>query len=196
VTLTFARASREDPTHAGGFAAGALAANAILFPRVLLATAVLNPPLARDLAPRLAPALAVTALAAWVVARRSATPVPGSATSSSPLKVGLALQMAALFQAVLYVVDAAHRWFGSAGLVASAAVLGMTDVDALTLAMAHGTSGVHALGDAARAIGVGVLANTVVKLLLVIGLGSPGFRLTCAVWLTGTAAALLTGVLW
>ena len=46
VTLTFARTSHADPAGAGAFAAGALAANAMLFPRVLLATSVLNPPLA------------------------------------------------------------------------------------------------------------------------------------------------------
>src|SRR4030095_15877142 len=43
VTLPFARASRTDTTSEEALAYGAVAANAMLFPRVLMATAILNP---------------------------------------------------------------------------------------------------------------------------------------------------------
>jgi uncharacterized membrane protein (DUF4010 family) len=196
VTLTFARASRMDSNVARGLAAGALAANVVLFPRVLLATLVLNPPVALDLAPRLAPAMAVTAVAAWVAARRRVAPGRPPATTSNPLEVGAALQMAALFQLVLFAVEAARNWFGGAGLIASAAVLGLTDVDALTLTMARGASPATGMATAARAITVGVLANTGLKLLVSMTLGSPVFRLTCGLGLAATAAALGAALLW
>jgi uncharacterized membrane protein (DUF4010 family) len=195
VTLTFARASRQEPAHAGGLAAGALAANAMLFPRVLLATAVLNPPLALDLAPRLVPALAVTALAAWVVARRNTAPATSPATSNNPLKVGPALQMAALFQVVLYVVDAARTWFGAVGVIGSAAVLGVTDVDALTVTMARGAVEGHSPDVAARAIAVGILANTGLKVALALGLGAGAFQRSCGLGLAAAAGGL-GAVLW
>ena len=43
--------------------------------------------------------------------------------------------MAALFQLVLFAVGALGRAFGDSGLLVSGAVLGLTDVDALTISM-------------------------------------------------------------
>jgi uncharacterized membrane protein (DUF4010 family) len=54
----------------------------------------------------------------------------------NPLNVRAALQMASL-QVVLLVVDAVAGYWGNAGLMATAAVLGATDVDALTMSMAQ-----------------------------------------------------------
>src|SRR5690606_27486857 len=53
-TYTFARLSREQALSSGTLAAGAVAASTVLFPRVLLATAVLEPQVARALMPYLA----------------------------------------------------------------------------------------------------------------------------------------------
>ena len=82
---------------------------------------MLNWPLGLVLLPRLLPAFAVLAAAtAWGVWR---TPAHHGASPASvnPLRVGAALQMAVLFQIVLYAVDAAQAWFGQAGLLTSAA---------------------------------------------------------------------------
>jgi uncharacterized membrane protein (DUF4010 family) len=97
-----------------------------------------------------------------------------SPASTNPLRVGAALQMAVLFQVVLYVVDAAQAWFGQAGLLTSAAALGLTDVDALTVTMARGPGARAALDQAAQAITVGILANTLLKagIAVVIGRGA------------------------
>jgi uncharacterized membrane protein (DUF4010 family) len=196
VTLTFARGSRLDPAAAGGFAAGALAANAMLFPRVLLATLVLNRVVAIDLAPRLAAPMAVMAAAAWMAARPGRATGSLPPTTSNPLNVGAALQMAVLFQLVLFGVEAARSWFGAVGLLASGAVLGLTDVDALTLTMARSATPGAGVVTAARAITVGVLANTALKLVVAMVLGSPVFRLRCGLGLAATAAALAAALLW
>jgi len=194
VTLTFARTSREDRALAGSLAAGAVAANAMLFPRVLLASAVLNFPLAVTLAPRLLPALAVAGGAVlWTLGRPhdgGAVPV----TTDNPLKVGAALQMTALFQAVLYGVDAARAAFGALGLLASAAVLGLTDVDALTVTMARGA--VPSLDVAARGVVIGVLANSVLKLAIALVVGGPGFRAGAGGALAAIVAAVAVGLAW
>ena len=101
VTFTFARASRANPAIARELAYGAIAANAVLFPRVLVATAALNTPLVPVLAPYLvapaAIALAVAALGAttgivrrihrWRAAQSAATArcaSDGCAFSSCP----------------------------------------------------------------------------------------------------------------
>ena len=64
--------------------------------------------------------------------------------------------MAALFQVVLMVVHLANRMWGDSGVLTSAAVLGLTDVDALTMSMARGVRGTASLDLAARAIAIGV----------------------------------------
>ena len=194
VTLTFARSSREEPAQAHALGVGALAANAVLFPRVLLATAVLNPALAARLLPLLAAPLAMAVASAAWGAWRSRAVSDAPATTANPLKVGAALQMAALFQLVLYTVDAAGSWFGAAGLLASGAVLGLTDVDALTATMARGATADGAI--AARAVAVGVLSNTLLKLGLTLGLGSAAFRRTCGAGLAATALASGLALAW
>jgi uncharacterized membrane protein (DUF4010 family) len=52
----------------------------------------------------------------------------------------------------------------------------LTDVDALTMSMARGMSGVASLDLAARAIAIGVAANTALKLLLALAFSSGSFR--------------------
>jgi len=132
VTLTFSRLSRIRPYDAVALAAGTLGANAMLFPRVLLATAVLALPLTRVLWP----AFVVPAVIAAVLTVRQLRVAPHTAPSSrptpeeNPLQIKAALQMAALFQAVLFGVAFATRWFGQSGVYGSAAVLGLADMDA------------------------------------------------------------------
>jgi len=74
VTFTFARTSRSEGSSERALAFGAVAANAMLYPRVLIATAVLNLPLLRHLLPYLLlPALLAFAMT-WLGARRSDGP--------------------------------------------------------------------------------------------------------------------------
>ncbi len=194
VTLTFARASREPGAPSRALGVGTLAANLLLFPRVLAATAVLNWPLAVALLPVMVPPFAVlAAITAWGVWR---TPPQTGTTpaSANPLRVGAALQMAVLFQVVLYIVDAAQAWFGQAGLLTSAAALGLTDVDALTVTMARGLGTRAGIDEAAQAIAVGILANTLLKASVAVVIGRGVFRgLTAGALLA--VAALLAGLL-
>lgn len=176
VTFTYARTSRSDAAPDRELAVGAVAANAMLYPRVFLATAVLNPALAPRLVPFLAaPALLAAAIAA-VGVRGTADPKEPSQSPSNPLQLGAALQMAALFQVVLMVVYVARDLWGTSGVLTSAAVLGLTDVDALTVSMARGVAATEPLDMAAMAIAVGVLANTTLKLGVALFFGSRRFR--------------------
>lgn len=194
VTLTFARASREPEAPSRSLGVGTLAANLLLFPRVLTATAVLNWPLAVALLPVMLPPFAVlAAITTWGVWR---TPPQAGTTppSVNPLRVGAALQMAVLFQVVLYVVDAAQAWFGQAGLLTSAAALGLTDVDALTVTMARGLGTRAGIDGAAQAIAVGILANTLLKASMAVVIGRGACRALTASALLAVAA-ILAGLL-
>jgi uncharacterized membrane protein (DUF4010 family) len=145
----------------------------MLYPRVLLATAILNQSLPLRLLPYLAaPAIIGAAIAAFG-AFRSSQRSPHLAVRN-PLQLLNALQMAVTFQVVLFLVHLAGGFWGAAGTLGSAAILGLTDVDALTLSMARGTA---APALAAKAIAVGVFANTAMKLGLTFVFGHWRFRL-------------------
>ena len=195
VTLTFARASRAEPASARALAFGAVAANAVLYPRVLIATAVLNVALLPALFPYLVIPGLVAALAAAMGFRRTTDDGPAGQGMTNPLQLAAALQMALLFQAVLMLVHLVGGVWGQAGILTSAAVLGLTDVDALTVSMARGAAYTASLDVAAIAIALGVLSNTVMKLAVAWFFGSQPFRkiagATLAVMIAAAALVLL-----
>ncbi len=177
VTWTFARASRSDAVGARALAFGAVAANAMLYPRVLVATAILNPSVVPLLLPFLIPPAIAAALVAAIGALRPASDGTTDVALRNPLQLGGALQMAGLFQVVLMAVYVARDVWGASGVLTSAAILGLTDVDALTVSMARGVAPTVSTNVAATAIAVGVLANTGMKLSLALLLGNATFRL-------------------
>lgn len=201
VTWQFARRSREDEAAAPGLAAGVLAACTVLLPRLLVLSAILNHAVALALIPfLLVPALAGVALVSVSIARpSSASASSGSShTTGSPLRLWSAIRMALAFQAALMAIHLVQTRLGEQGVLASAAVLGLTDMDALTLSMNRLGETPDAVGLAARAIMIGVIANTVLKLTVATALGSARFRVRAggglALLLAVTVGALV--VLW
>ena len=198
VTFTFARTSRTELALDRALAFGAVAANAMLYPRVLIATAILNPAVVGPLVRYLVPPALVAALAAALGARQSQRSDGPDVSQRNPLQLGAALQMAILFQAVLMAVYVARERWGASGVFTSAAVLGLTDVDALTVSMAKDVAKAVSPAVAATAIGIGVLSNTGMKLVLALSLGSSRFRLVAggALILMLVALALALAVPW
>jgi uncharacterized membrane protein (DUF4010 family) len=184
VTLSFARQSREKDTLAGPLAAGTVAACSVLYLRVTVLAAVLRPELAWKAAPYFALPFLVGAGTTLVLRGRERNKTVSAELPKNPLGLRSALQMAALFQVVLYAVAWAKGRFGSTVLYGTATILGLTDLDALTFSMAR--SAATAAGDAARALTIGILANTGLKLGLALVVGSPSFRRRA-----GTGLALL-----
>jgi len=194
VTLTFARLSRTEPSLDRVLAFGAVAANAVLYPRVMVATAVLNPALVRPLFPYLAvPALVAAVMAASGVRSSRVAHAP-DLPLENPLQLRAGIQMAALFQGVLMVVHLARQMWGQSGVLTSAAILGLTDVDALTVSMARGVAKTTSLEAAALAIAIGVLANSMVKLGVALFFGSARFRTIVAGTLVAMMVAAAAGV--
>jgi uncharacterized membrane protein (DUF4010 family) len=177
VTFTFARTSRLDLAMDRAIAFGAVAANAVLYPRVLIVTAILNPAVVTPLVRYLIPAAVVAILAAAMGTRQSPTTAAPEVSDQNPLRLAEALQMAVLFQGVLMAVYVARQRWGASGVFTSAAVLGLTDVDALTVSMARDVAQSVSPEVAAAAIAIGVLTNTGMKLGLALLLGSRRFQM-------------------
>lgn len=197
VTLTLARNSRGDAAAAPMMARGVVAACSVMFVRMLIALAILQPSLAVTTAPMLVlPALLGAALVVLPRTPAVATSVPDtSAAPANPLQLRNALQMAVVFQLVLMAARAAHARWGETGLLGSGAILGLTDVDALTIAMASSVDRGTALASAARAVAVGAIVNTMLKLGMVVVLGAPRFRSRAALPLLGLAIAAAVATL-
>ena len=198
VTLSFARQSREKghARSAPAFACGILIAWGVMFLRVLATVLIVN----RALLPRLVvPFLAmaaVTAGLAWVMYRRAAD--DGSAGSgvplSNPFSLTSAAKFAALFALVLLLVAFVQQNFPPEGVYVVAALAGTTDVDAITLSMSeYARRGDVAV--AVTAIVIAALTNTVVKALMVVGLGAPGLRRPILIGAAGIVLAGLAAVL-
>lgn len=189
VTLTFSRGSRTEGGLGGALAVGVLAASAVAYVRMTLATFVLNADVGLALWPYLV-APFVTVCAAAAVGRVRMT--SGHATlqeQSNPLNLKSALQIAGLFQIVMFAIHLVSEYGGNRGVLVSGAVLGLTDVDALLVSMSRAAGQTLTARTAAEAIAVGALSNMLMKLALVLVLGKERFR-----WLAGAGLAAAAAV--
>ncbi|MDP3718272.1 MAG: DUF4010 domain-containing protein [Acidobacteriota bacterium] len=189
VTLTFARLSRAHRAQAAPLATGAVAASTILFLRVVVAVAVLNAALVQTLAWYLWAPFVAGLVALGLAWRQMDGPKAAPSDLRNPLQFRAALEMAALFQVVLYGVHYARSWMGESGLLAGGFLLGLTDVDALTLAMTRSVTTGTAADLACRAILMGVIANCLMKAGIAMVIGERRFAWQTAGSLLAMAAA-------
>lgn len=197
VTLSFARQSRERPEDAPALALGAIGACTVLLPRLLGLTLALRPSLTPALFPFFGPPLLIGATLLYLGLRRGGTataerdPTP---PARNPLRLGTAILLALGFQAVLMLMVAVRERFGEVGVLASAGLLGLTDMDALTMAMTRLAADPMLSHLAALAMAIGVLANTALKLVTALALGSTTFRRLAGGGLLLLAAASGLGI--
>ena len=179
VTFQFSRLSRDDPSLGTGLALGVVGASSVLLPRILVISALLNAGVARALLPFLVPPLVVGAIVLLVSVARHWEPkqeARDAGVIQNPLRLNSAIKMALAFQASLMLISYVSNTIGASGVLVSAALLGLTDVDALTLAMNRLGTTPELVRLAARAIVIGVLGNSAVKIALAIGLGTSRYR--------------------
>ena len=187
VALNFSRRSRLEPALALPLALGVIAACTVLIPRVFVVASVLEPALTIPLLPYLVPPFAtgvVTTAVALLADRGTRVAVasqvsstdPQTPTIRSPLGLWSSIQMAIAFQVVLFLVAWLEQSVGRAGVLATAAMLGLTDMDALTVSMTRLAFDEAQLGVAALAISIGILSNTALKSGLVLAIGEARYR--------------------
>ncbi len=195
VTLNFARQSRKEPEHAIPLAIGTVAACTVLVPRILAITLILNADLVPWISLSLGPVFIAGALLILLAGRslRSASsdstlPAPGN-----PLQLRSAIQMVVAFQVVLTVLGIITSRFGEGGVLATGGVLGLTDMDALTLGMNRLAETPALERIAAQAITIGVVVNSLFKAILAMSLGAPAYRARVGPGLLALAAAGAAG---
>lgn len=178
VTLGFSQRSRQPGADASALALGILLAWTVMFFRVVIMTGLISGPLGLRLAAAMG-ALCVVSLGAcyWLWRRRQGQERGEVKAGQNPFELDEAIKFGLLFGIVVFVAKAAQVYLGDAGLYLAAGIAGLSDVDAITLAMADlARNDAQNLDVAARAIVIAALANTLVKSGLAAGLGSPELR--------------------
>ncbi len=190
-TIDFSRKAKAQPETARIQLAGALAASAIMFLRILVIVALFGPSHLRLLAAPLV-AAAVILLGASLGFGARWTGAAGQGEAHKPFRNPFELTSVLRFAALLAVILVASKWlvalFGGRGAVGAAAIAGLADVDAITLSITqvHGAS-ITAV-EAALAIFVAAVANSITKTAIAFTAGTRGFGLQYG---GGTLAALL-----
>jgi uncharacterized membrane protein (DUF4010 family) len=178
VTLSFAQKSREDPRLGRPFALAIVVAWTMMFARMLAVVAVINGDLFDALWFPLVACGATGALyGAWLHYSDRSSPETEIAFSN-PFEVGPALRFGLLYAAVLLVSRTAQLEFGNRGVLVSALVGGVADVDAITLSLSELSRGGQGLGleSAASGVIVAAMANTALKGAIVLATASSSLR--------------------
>ncbi|HHC09071.1 MAG TPA: DUF4010 domain-containing protein [Actinobacteria bacterium] len=180
VTLGFSRMSRQNVQLAPVLAAGIIAASTVMYPRVLVEAAVVEPRLASELVGVVAVLAALTGAAAVFWWRRAERRRPGDDEPAvdlvNPLTLSAALGFGALYAAVVFVSKLLEARVSPESLQIVGAISGINDVDAITLSTANLVAeGLDpALG--AKVVLIAVVVNTFVKAGLAAFLASPRVR--------------------
>jgi uncharacterized membrane protein (DUF4010 family) len=167
VTLSMARRAKERPEIQEPAAFAVVLASTVMFVRVYVIVAVVNPALRPEVAYPMGLATAgglAACLGHWLRAGRY-RPGAQHIAFSNPFDLVAALEFALLFAVILLGSTAASTYLGTAGTYAAGLVAGTTDVDAITLSMAKLASGGGPLSHrvAATTIFLGAASNTIVK---------------------------------
>jgi uncharacterized membrane protein (DUF4010 family) len=194
VTLNMARLARADGERGNIFAAGVLAAGAVMMLRVLVIVGVINVALLPSLAlPLLLAAFALAGIAGYLANwGHEDCPVGKPISLQNPFELRVVLEFGALLAVIMAAAKLLSAWAGSEGAITLAAVSGLIDVDAITISLARLAPQGLAPMSAVWAILVAVVANSLSKIVLAMAVGGWSFGRIVA---RGVAASLAVAAL-
>jgi uncharacterized membrane protein (DUF4010 family) len=160
-TVVLARRAREEGM-TPEIEAGIDAATAMMYLRLLAVTAIFNLALAASLAPTLLVLFVMALLATWLRARFG-TRTAATTQPPNPLQLGAAFIFAGLFVVIAIATTYVRAHMGKEGVMALAAVVGVTDIDPFVLSLAQGGAADVGLKTAATAIVVASASNNALK---------------------------------
>lgn len=177
VTLSFSQRSHESRGLVKPFALAIILAWSIMFGRILIEVATLNPALLRIIWQPMVTAGAVGLAFCAYFYFSSHTEETSDVQLANPFELKPAIQFGAIYALILLIARTAHFYFGDTGIYLSSLISGLADVDAITLTMAEfSKTGAVELETAARAIILASMANTVVKGGMVFLMGASSLK--------------------
>ncbi|WP_434359028.1 MgtC/SapB family protein [Parasalinivibrio latis] len=190
LTLQFSSLSRSQPNLSNLLASGILLSCGTMFPRILIILSVLNPHLVLSLWPIMLAMMAGLYVPAWLAWRNNQAEFSEETQSNrNPLALTSALVFGFILMVIMLLSHALSQWFGDTGTLVLAALSGITDVDAISLAL--GRQSTQGLGVTVAATGIFIAAavNTLVKMGMVISIGDK------SLWLKVMPSMLISVVL-
>lgn len=179
-TLSFAGRSKTNAGLSTLLAQGIILASCVMFPRVLIEVAVVNPGLVKQVVVPLVAMLIAGVIGfyiLWRLGRVEKKAEHGGVELSNPLRLKTAITFGLVFAFVLVAVEAANEYFGSAGVYLASILTGITDVDSITLSVSNlSLKGLLDERVAAIAIIVATIMNTITKAVMAMVLGTPRLR--------------------
>ena len=165
VTWVYSSRSKQEPELAMLYGAGILLAWSLMFFRILFFCFLFNAQIIQFLLlPTLSGGLLTAGVAGFYIRRQKLKKKPEDLVLGSPIDLSNALLFAGIYAAIVAVIYYADKWFGEAGLFATGALAGVTDIDAITINMAKYADTGEKLPMAAAVIVVAALTNNLVKL--------------------------------
>jgi uncharacterized membrane protein (DUF4010 family) len=176
---------------------GVVLATSVMYLRLLIIIFVFS----RDLATALAaPLLALSllglamALAWYWTGRRRSTATDHAVAHGNPLELTTAATFAVLFVAISIASAWAMQRFGSAGVYALAAIVGVSDIDPFVLNLAQGDRAQIAIRVAADAVLIATSSNNLAKAIYAIVYSSARMRLAPAAMAVLSACGVAAAV--
>jgi uncharacterized membrane protein (DUF4010 family) len=196
VTLQFSRLSRAHPKQGDALALGVVGACTVLPFRIFVISSALDIGVGKALVPYLLPVFLVGALLVTIGMRRAPASETALPLDKSPLGLRSALVMAVAFQLSIFLLEFTRDQWGSGGLIGTAVLLGLTDMDALTVSMTRMNAGDGLAATAALGIAIGIASNTIFKLALATVIGTGSFRKYTVLGLLLLLATLALTIFW
>lgn len=198
VTAAMAQQARTTPSLGRPGQLATLLASTIMFVRVVIVSSLLDARMMSSLAvPFTAMAVCTLFGALWTRRRmmiEAREPTEARTIElANPFSLLPALQWGAFLALILLLSAVARKSFGNSGFIATAAISGLVDVDAMTvIATRAASTGEIDVGVASLAVTVAVASNTIVKSLIAIVAGGWRFGIVVA---SIFGVAMLVGVL-
>jgi uncharacterized membrane protein (DUF4010 family) len=172
LTLQFSHLSRNQGSLSPLLASGILLSCGTMFPRLLVVLFIINPFLIDSLWPALlAMTVSIYFPVWWIWRSADGNNIEPHNKQVNPLELRSALFFGLLLTAIMLMSHALTNWLGSTGTLLLAALSGITDVDAISLALARQSQDSLALDVAALGIVIAASMNTLVKMMMVITIG-------------------------
>jgi uncharacterized membrane protein (DUF4010 family) len=178
VTLSFSQRSQLEEKLAKPFALAITIAWTMMFSRVLIEVATINPSLFQHVwLPLVVAGLMGLGYCVFLYFKQKSEE-QGDVILANPFELGPALKFGLIYAGILLVSRTAQLYLGDLGFLASSLLAGLADVDAITLSVAQlsQSSGGMEITTASQAIILATMANTVTKGALVLSIGSRGLR--------------------
>jgi uncharacterized membrane protein (DUF4010 family) len=181
LTLHFSRLAHAREEMVPVLATAILVACATMFPRMVLVSSLIHPPLLPHLIwPAAAMALIAYGFAAfyWLTQPRGGD--DADALLDNPLELKSAVGFGLLLALVMLLARGIESWIGATGVMMLAAASGIADVDAITLTIARMSRDELAVGIAVWSIVIAAAVNSLVKGVIAASVGGRalGVRIT------------------